>query len=397
MAPLKPLHIHGNFNPTCNDPAIRLSYETHLDDYFGHLVLGTPENSDGLNLGQYSFIARAKDLILQADASAEDLILTTRNNSGNIRFSTTQDLLGPDFERMTITPEGRVGIFNPIPKNLFSTKETIGLDFYSDDIHYQDIRFNCFADSEYRDGDTRSDTSSRDDRDQLYHKNILPGHSSIIQSMSATYNGGLLIAVTQNNEQPESLIDFFEGPQPKGIKLQNYQSTPEINVTNIGLGSLTESDTRVIIRGRTSDNTMNALKIVNWNNQALFIVRNDGYISFGPEIYDIALPPEFDRRLSVDGQIVAKDIIVTLSDWSDFVFEDGYNLQSLEEVEQFIKDNKHLPKIPSAMDVESNGINVGDMQAKLLQKIEELTLYMIQMKKENDELKNRINKLENKY
>lgn len=269
-------------------------------------------------------------------------------------------------------------------------------------MEFQDIRFNCYADSEFRDGGGKSDTSSRDNRDQLYHKNILIGHSSIIQSKSSiTQHGGLLILVSQNYENPESQINFFEPrypypSQPKGILLQNHQiTTPEeINVTNIGLGSLTEPYSRVKIRGRTADNTMNALKVVDWNDEPLFTVCNDGYISIGSKTYTEDLPQEIDYRLSVEGQIVAKDIIVTLEDWSDFVFEEGYKLKPLEELEKFIKENKQLPGMPSTEEVIETGVNLGKMQVKLLQKIEELTLYVIELKKENDILKEKFNKIE---
>jgi hypothetical protein len=67
--------------------------------------------------------------------------------------------------------------------------------------------------------------------------------------------------------------------------------------------------------------------------------------------------------------------------WPDYVFEDSYNLLELSEVEQFINKNKHLPGIPSASEVEANGIDIGDMQSKLLLKIEELTLYIIKLEK----------------
>ncbi|MGH7453858.1 MAG: TMF family protein, partial [bacterium] len=67
---------------------------------------------------------------------------------------------------------------------------------------------------------------------------------------------------------------------------------------------------------------------------------------------------------------------------------------SLEEVEQYIKTNKHLPGIPSEKEVAENGVSLGEMQAKLLQKIEELTLYMIELKKENDLLQKRVSSLE---
>ncbi len=66
--------------------------------------------------------------------------------------------------------------------------------------------------------------------------------------------------------------------------------------------------------------------------------------------------------------------------------------QSLSEIESFVKKNKHLPNIPSASEVANNGVEIGDMQAKLLQKIEELTLHLIQLKKENEEIKKLLKK-----
>ncbi|MBC8231755.1 hypothetical protein H8E77_19570 [bacterium] len=100
-------------------------------------------------------------------------------------------------------------------------------------------------------------------------------------------------------------------------------------------------------------------------------------------------------KLAVNGTITAKEVIVTLDGWPDFVFEDDYKPTPISELEQSIKKNKHLPGIPSAKEVAANGVNVGEMQAKLLQKIEELTLYMIDLKKENEMLKKRVSSLEN--
>lgn len=90
------------------------------------------------------------------------------------------------------------------------------------------------------------------------------------------------------------------------------------------------------------------------------------------------------ERLSVNGNIRAKKVIATQIGWSDYVFNDDYKLRPLSEVAQYIKTNKHLPEIPSAKEVEEKGIDLGDNQALLLKKIEELTLYMIEMKKQND-------------
>ncbi|MFZ5972137.1 MAG: hypothetical protein ACOYXA_11140, partial [Bacteroidota bacterium] len=75
---------------------------------------------------------------------------------------------------------------------------------------------------------------------------------------------------------------------------------------------------------------------------------------------------------------------------------EDYNLKPLEEVEQFIKENKHLPGVPNAESLKANGWQVGEMNNKLLEKVEELTLYLIELKRENEDLKIRLEKLEEK-
>ena len=80
-------------------------------------------------------------------------------------------------------------------------------------------------------------------------------------------------------------------------------------------------------------------------------------------------------------------LTVTLSGWSDFVFDEDYRLPSLYELEKYVTTNRHLPDIPSAKEVEDNGVDLCEMNAKLLQKVEELTLYVIDLQKQIDELK----------
>ncbi|UCH63927.1 MAG: hypothetical protein JSU77_05675 [Fidelibacterota bacterium] len=99
-------------------------------------------------------------------------------------------------------------------------------------------------------------------------------------------------------------------------------------------------------------------------------------------------------KLAVNGIITAKEVVVTNSGWPDFVFDDDYYLRTLDELETYTNEHKHLPDMPSASEVEGNGVSLGDMQAKLLQKVEELTLYIIELKKENGALKARVAKLE---
>lgn len=100
------------------------------------------------------------------------------------------------------------------------------------------------------------------------------------------------------------------------------------------------------------------------------------------------------HKLAVDGTIGAREIVVETGTWSDFVFDKNYELKDLNEVENFIQENNHLPDIPSEKEVLENGVALGEMDAKLLQKIEELTLYMIEQNKKTDALIKKTNKLE---
>ena len=104
----------------------------------------------------------------------------------------------------------------------------------------------------------------------------------------------------------------------------------------------------------------------------------------------------FDGDVSVNGNIHTQEVKVDLNGWADFVFEKSYELPTLEEVERYIARNKHLPEIPSEAEVTENGIKLGEMNAKLLQKIEELTLYLIEQNKRNLAQEERIEKLEKK-
>lgn len=131
------------------------------------------------------------------------------------------------------------------------------------------------------------------------------------------------------------------------------------------------------------------------NGTVPFMVTTSGIVGIG------TVNPDPNHKLSVNGSIRSKEVRVE-ANWPDFVFYDNYKLRTLEEVEQHIKEKGHLPEIPSEAEVTENGINVGEMNAKLLQKIEELTLYMIdmnkqvrQLKSENQELKQKVNRLEN--
>jgi len=98
-------------------------------------------------------------------------------------------------------------------------------------------------------------------------------------------------------------------------------------------------------------------------------------------------------KLDVRGKIIADEVEIKINQGADLVFESDYNLRPLSEIENFVKENKHLPDIPSEKEMREKGLNLNNMQIKLLQKIEELTLYVIELKKENENIKEELEKL----
>ena len=114
-------------------------------------------------------------------------------------------------------------------------------------------------------------------------------------------------------------------------------------------------------------------------------VTGDAVVTGNLRVGTQPLPSGFS--FGVDGKIICTEVLVRLvPSWPDYVFDPGYSLRNLEELEHYIKSNKHLPGIPKASVVE-NGLSLGEMQKLQMEKIEELTLYILQLKKEIDALR----------
>ncbi|QIY91091.1 cell wall anchor protein [Chryseobacterium gallinarum] len=119
-------------------------------------------------------------------------------------------------------------------------------------------------------------------------------------------------------------------------------------------------------------------------HKSLLVLFNTEKVTIGTDQYD----NDSNFILYVKKGIKAQQVKVenpAANGWADYVFKKDYKLRSLEEVEKHISEKGHLPNIPSAKEVEKNGINLGEMDAKLLEKIEELTLYSIQQNKQLQE------------
>jgi len=126
------------------------------------------------------------------------------------------------------------------------------------------------------------------------------------------------------------------------------------------------------------------------NNNATTATSNALNIKSTGEVVIGAWKPKTGYKLSVKGKVACEELTIELSQnggWGDFVFDKTYDLKSLEETEKYISENKHLPGIPAAVEIEENGLSLGEMQRLQMIKIEELTLHLIELKKQNESLK----------
>jgi trimeric autotransporter adhesin len=180
-----------------------------------------------------------------------------------------------------------------------------------------------------------------------------------------------------------------------GLRFTNLKSTNAVSTWGGKVLSVDANGDVVLVKdsvGTTSVATSVWTSIANNRIQNA----NTGAVVIGA-LNTTALPGNY--KLYVKDGILTEEVKIAAEgslDWADYVFAKNYKLRKLSEVANFVKINKHLPGVPSAEEVSKNGINVAKMEAKLLEKIEELTLYMIDMKNENKQLKNRLKRLEKK-
>jgi hypothetical protein len=198
------------------------------------------------------------------------------------------------------------------------------------------------------------------------------------------YNSG---SIGVGTATPNGLLSLGPGA---GIKQLVYDGSANYNAGfGIDLVPNTHSLNLFIGYGSGSDTSLNIVSGASvWpftSYKPILTALNTGYVGIGT-----TTPAHL---LQVVGTIGATEVIVSATG-ADYVFDPGYRLMPLGEVAAFIKANRHLPGIPPAAEVKEKGVSVGEMESKLLAKVEELTLQMIQMNEENKKLKERLEKLE---
>lgn len=147
----------------------------------------------------------------------------------------------------------------------------------------------------------------------------------------------------------------------------------------------------------SSNGTLDFAKVaITLDNEGIsFLTKSNQQIALNaPVTMNHVMKISLNGNALLQGKLEAKEIKVTLTPTADFVFEDNYDLPKLEEVAKHIKEKKHLPEIASAKVMEKEGVNVGEFQIKLLQKIEELTLYVIEQNRQLKDQKEKVQVLE---
>lgn len=181
----------------------------------------------------------------------------------------------------------------------------------------------------------------------------------------------------------------------------NFQ-TGKVGIGNVSAPQATlhikaNSGENANIMLQTTDNTKDAA-IIFRNTSNTISVGSNNLMNFAATSYSFTtgkvgigcINNMNDFALAVQGGVIcAKMSVLDIDSWPDFVFGNNYKLMNLYELEQYINTNQHLPDVPAAQEVSANGIDLGEMNAILLQKVEELTLHIIELQKQIDELKAR--------
>lgn len=251
--------------------------------------------------------------------------------------------------------------------------------------------------------------------------NVAVGSSALKNLTGGASNFGLggsaLRDLTNGNDNVaigfSALVVANSGSSNSNIGIGAYALTSTQGGANIGIGAATgelkTGNGNIYIghnagRAGVATTENNTLYIANSNTATPLIYGDFGtakYLAIGEvAVADRAAAATGGYRLLVKGGMMTEKIKVAVAgttDWADYVFEPSYKLMSLDNVESFVKENKHLPNVPSADEMSKNGLDVLQTSAKLMEKIEELTLYMIEinkeikaLKKENQELKKSI-------
>ncbi len=364
------------------------------------------------------------------DGASANLILASRSPGSAVKLATTPVGSATDVERLTITGKGEIGIAQTAPKALLHIggRMTITSAPTTWDVYQDYIGFNVYTDGE--------------------HQRLLYGTGAAsvqAHKIGTLFNGPLMIGCGSTMEgRTDDVIDWYEGGEKfvnfsgltirqeggyasasfgrfwpdhttrllvraapshtKALAIQDTNGIPLVHIMSDGKTGIGNPDPRALLDIRAPERNSNPILRVErmWIDDQHHLrtlpvmqITANGNVVIGEKQCTTDVPAE-PVRLHVDGATVAREFYVTQSAWSwpDYVFHDDYHLQPLSELKAFVHRERHLPDIPSAANIERTGVPIGEMQTRLLKKIEELTLYMIQLAEENANLRMRVESLE---
>jgi len=383
-----------------------------------NVLIGLNEPIYGIKIknnfpGETRGFARAFMLSNQ-DATVNYIGLGAYGSAVNGVSSLTYGYIGPSYDKpfMTFMPNNNVGIGTTTPNSpldvqgvsgtsTVNIKSIGGLATESSGIHFQNGRSYIGYDGTF--GALRIATSDIS-KPIVFGNSLTAGTGEI---MRLTGSGSLGIGTNS----PSAKLHVNSSLTETAIKIGSPNVSGNINVPvgastgGYNLDFYTWRDIQVDqIGARIRAERINSYQPNNALVQSMDLVFSTSTGGIQTELTEklrinstgnvsIGTSDAKGYRLAVNGNILATEIKVQAAPWPDYVFSKNYNLPALQSIEKHIKKEGYLPDMPSAKEVESNGINVGEMNAKLLKKIEELTLYIIDQNKELLNQKDQLNNL----
>lgn len=349
----------------------------------GDLTIGKPNDAGTLKIKRGTAGGEVAGTIgfLGGGSEVHNLSLQSTSGGGYITFRTNN---GGVDERMRIANNGNVGIGTispnaPIDVRTSNMSGVIGT-FLSDqgisnssEIHRWTIRTGRSYDYPNRTLDFGMVSNSYGQNPAFY---VAPKGSEVFR---ITESGSVGIGTSSPNAKFHVFGNNAGNGNPLASLMIGLNNGTEIEAIQEGTDPDRQSMTFRVKASQTNADL----------NQEAMRIKYNGYVGIGTN--------DPQSKLAVNGQIRATEVKV-LADISvpDYVFESDYKLRTLQETKEYIARNKHLPEIPSAAEIGENGIDLGDMNMRLLKKVEELTLHLIEQNERVEKLEKEVSILKNK-